>query len=225
MEPTEIHASHPPQTGHRWLDIALAGAAVLVSLVSLYVAVDNGRAMERLVAANSWPNLYFDVELTEGSTPESFALNMKLANNGIGPARLETLEIWSGAQPLASVVDVLAALKNTALGAPVPARIAGMTAVGSVIGIGETRELLEIALSEATLRMPAVEFAGLIESRVCFCSVFEECRVADSRVDNGRPRIVEHCRVPEVPYQDDLTRSLPTQNASTPRDTVPSVAD
>jgi hypothetical protein len=100
-----------------------------------------------------------------------------------------------------------------------------MTAVGSVIGVGETRELLGIGLSEATLRMPAVEFAGQIESRVCFCSVFEECRVADSRVDNGRPGTVDRCPAPEVPYQDDLTRSLPALNATAPRPVVPSVAN
>jgi len=100
-----------------------------------------------------------------------------------------------------------------------------MTAVGSVIGVGETRELLDIAMSEATLRMPAVEFAGLIESRVCFCSVFEECRVADSRVDNARPRTVDRCPVPQVPYQDDLTHSLPALNANTPRPAVPAAAN
>lgn len=54
METPEVHV-HPHHTGHRWVDYVIAGTALLVSVISLWVAVGHGRTMEKLVAANSWP--------------------------------------------------------------------------------------------------------------------------------------------------------------------------
>ena len=54
------HAAH--STGRRWLDLTLALSAMFVSLVSLAVAVHHGNAMDRLVAANSWPFLMYSTD-------------------------------------------------------------------------------------------------------------------------------------------------------------------
>ena len=43
---------HHHGTGIPWLDLVLAGAAILISVISLVVSVRHGRTMERLVEAN-----------------------------------------------------------------------------------------------------------------------------------------------------------------------------
>src|SRR5437764_14602731 len=54
----ESHPHHHPHgTGFRWLDIALGVSATFVSLVSLGLGLHSGHAMEKLVAANSYPYL------------------------------------------------------------------------------------------------------------------------------------------------------------------------
>src|SRR5438094_9389422 len=54
----ESHPHHHPHgTGYRWLDITLGVSATIVSLVSLGLALHSGHAMEKLVAANSYPYL------------------------------------------------------------------------------------------------------------------------------------------------------------------------
>jgi hypothetical protein len=50
--PEPPHQHHPAHSGHRWLDISLGLSAMFVSVISLVVAVEHGRTMERMVEAN-----------------------------------------------------------------------------------------------------------------------------------------------------------------------------
>jgi hypothetical protein len=66
MDSPEAPHSHPSHTGHRWLDIALGLSAMFVSVVSLVVAVEHGRTMQRMADANArmvdenaWPFVEF----------------------------------------------------------------------------------------------------------------------------------------------------------------------
>jgi len=61
----ETHEPHAHKTGHKWVDLTVAFSALLLSVVSLGIAIMDGRTMEkmadanaRMVAANSWPSLY-----------------------------------------------------------------------------------------------------------------------------------------------------------------------
>jgi len=99
METPEAHHEHPAHTGHRWLDIVLAVSAMFVSVVSLVVAIEHGRTMERMaeantkmVEANSWPFVEFDShDIDEQGKPE---VRLVLINAGIGLARIKTFELW-----------------------------------------------------------------------------------------------------------------------------------
>jgi hypothetical protein len=62
MEAPEAPHSQPSHTGHCWLDIVLGLSAMFLSVVSLVVAVEHPRTMERMadantrmLDANSWP--------------------------------------------------------------------------------------------------------------------------------------------------------------------------
>ena len=50
------HGHRAHSTGFHRLDISLALSAFFVTLVSPGLAIHNGRTMEKLVAANSYPN-------------------------------------------------------------------------------------------------------------------------------------------------------------------------
>lgn len=205
MEGPEVHAPHAPHTGHRWWDFAIGGTAVLVSLISLYVAVHHGAIMERLVAANSWPNVQLSANIVRAATPERVRFEIALTNNGVGPARVETLELWNGNTPIADVNQLGKLIKANGDGARFPVQLAGATVVGTVIGARETITAVSIATAEIDQwATPMVKTATALESRVCFCSVFDECRVSDSRAANGRPVLVEKCPVPPVPFKDDI---------------------
>ena len=55
----------PRKSGHRLLDFAIALSAIVISLISLTVAIHHGRVQERLVAANSWPFLFWSTSIEQ----------------------------------------------------------------------------------------------------------------------------------------------------------------
>src|SRR5215831_14860354 len=107
MMPEAPEQHHGAHTGHRWLDISLALSAMFVSVISLVVAIEHGRTMERMadanarmVQANSWPFLQFETHnLDERGNAD---VRLVLVNQGIGPARIETFELWWDGKPMSS---------------------------------------------------------------------------------------------------------------------------
>jgi uncharacterized membrane protein len=49
MEGPEVEHAHHHHTGRSWLDLILGVSAVSISFISLFLAIHNGNAMERLV--------------------------------------------------------------------------------------------------------------------------------------------------------------------------------
>src|ERR1700733_6428331 len=104
------HGHRGHSSGFHWLDISLALSAFFVSLVSLGLAIHNGRTMERLVAANNYPNIdfaygnTFDFHDGRGVRP---GLYVSLENTGIGPARLRAVELSFAGRPVANLHALL----------------------------------------------------------------------------------------------------------------------
>ncbi|ACJ00386.1 hypothetical protein RC1_3018 [Rhodospirillum centenum SW] len=186
----------------------MACAALLVSCVSLYVAVHHGETMEKMVAAASWPNLEANVTVGGQDGPDTARLGIAISNTGVGPARLETLEIWHGDTPLSdarALIDALAAEAKPAIPS-LSARLEARSLVGTVIGAREDSALLTVAPEDSgAWQLPIIRFAVRVQSRLCYCSVFDECYVSDTRARRGRPERVAHCPEPAVPYRDDTT--------------------
>jgi hypothetical protein len=208
MEGVEVHTPHKAHTGHRWLDITLGVSALMVSAISLYVAVHHGQTMEKLVEANSFPNVELNLDLAEGARPEDFVVRITAENNGVGPARIESLEFWDGGRPLTSVRDVVTAIKSRGDGRKLTSQLAGSTVVGGLLGASKSKAILELRLDRKTWFGPAAQFSAAAQDRVCYCSVFDECFVADSRVHKGRPSAVRICPTPAHAYQDDISGVL-----------------
>lgn len=107
VDTPEAPHSHPSHTGHRWLDTVLGLSAMFVSVVSLAIAVEPGRTMERMadantrmVDANSWPFVQF---VTHNVDEKGKAgVRPVLTNEGIGAARIETFEMWWDGKPMTS---------------------------------------------------------------------------------------------------------------------------
>ena len=87
--------------------MSLGLSAMFVSVISLGVAIEHGRTMERMADANermvqasSWPFVEFSTHnVDERGSPN---VRLVLTNEGIGPARIETFELWRKGQPMAS---------------------------------------------------------------------------------------------------------------------------
>jgi hypothetical protein len=185
MTPEQEHAHLPHRTGHRWLDLTLALCAMFVSVVSLIVAVRHGATMDRLVAANSWPFLTYG---TDNEDPQGQRrITLKVENAGVGPARIQTFEMWWQGQPVASADELLIRCcmvqPHTQLEAP-DARALHLS-VGLVAPIvlraGDAQNIFSLERTETNSDVwDRLDLARLhLKLRACYCSVFDECWVSD----------------------------------------------
>ena len=212
MEVPEIHTPHVPPSGKRWLDMALAASAFIISLVSLWLGIQHGRAMEKLVAANSWPNIEFDT-IVDRRGATGAELKLQLDNNGIGPARVETLELWYRDAPLADIAALVQALGGSAA-----FKVESASVSGFVIGAQQKQMLVTLTATDGVRYVETLlQGAGAIKARICYCSVFDECYVNDTRDRQPRPQRVDACPVPRQPFRDDMTTAeLATMAAALP---------
>jgi hypothetical protein len=196
------HVAHG--TGHRWLDLTLALSAIFISLVSLGVAVHHGNAMDRLVAANSWPFLTYGTDNEDAQGHRRIVL--KIENAGVGPARVETFEVWWQGQPVSSADELLRRCCVPDAQAPInssAARAMNLT-VGiiapSVMRAGGEQSFLGLELTEANAavwhRLDVVRMQ--IKMRACYCSVFDECWETDLWQTSTRD--LKRCPAAKVPF-------------------------
>ena len=192
-----VHA-HPPHTGRRWVDVAIAISAITISVVSLFVAVENGRTERKLVAANSWPFLVFSSQQT-GLVQGSRTVTLRVENDGVGPARIQSVIVrWNGA-PVRTHGEFL----SRCCGMP-DADFAGQIKLGvvsenSIVGVLPPRGGVDfLALQErsgnATIWNALNEARHALTFDACYCSVLDECWRTDLRSTTA-PRPVRQCTV------------------------------
>jgi hypothetical protein len=202
------HHHHAGHTGQRWLDITLALSAMFVSLISLVLAIVHGRTMERMADANtrmveasSWPFIQFDTHnIDEHGAAD---VRLVLTNKGIGPARVQTFELWWNGHAMASP---LALIKACCSGTPAELAQTNTTAFGigstapSILRAGDHSDFFSVPSTPKNVDLWNrfnVE-RDKITVRVCYCSVFNECWVGSGTTTQATP--VAACTKPEVPY-------------------------
>jgi len=198
VESPEVHSHVPHGTGIRWLDLSFGLGALFTSLVSLWIAVQNGNDMNRLVQANSFPylQLYQSTEAPDGKP----RLALVVSNRGVGPGEIRTAELLVNGKP---EPDLNAALADCC-GAPSSyAAMRTSTLFGQMLRPGENLEYMQLpvtARDQAAAKLLKAAMADKIETRICFCSVFDECWATSTRAE-GRPTAVAECPSPKQMYR------------------------
>ena len=192
IEAPEIE-KHRHKTGHSHVDLILGSLAVLMSIVSIFIAVHHGQTMERLVEANSWPNISYSTGNELPGQPRTITLALR--NTGVGPARIDSFEVFYEDKPVRNFPELLRACCDAS-----STNFAMSLVRDEVL---PARDEIDFATFSAGPNTPKVWEAlnaqrfG-VRVRVCYCSVFEECWVKDSRV--ARPSPVAQC-APSQPVE------------------------
>jgi len=171
------HAHH--HTGRSRLDVILGVSAVAISFISLFLAIHNGNAMERLVEANSWPSVQTTFStLNPDATPH---IHLDIANKGVGPARIDSLEVTYNGAPLGDGRAVLNAMLGRTTVPPHP-RIQTSTITHAVVAAKETISFIDFKPEEYSAEDYEAMRMGVqkLNFRTCYCSVFDECWITDS---------------------------------------------
>jgi hypothetical protein len=190
MESPEVDHLHHPHTGHQWVDLLLGISAVSISFISLFLAIHNGKAMERLVEANSWPYVQITFStLNADGTPH---IHLDVANKGVGPARIEFLEVTYNGHPVSSPRAMLNAMLNRTTVPPLP-RIQTSDVLNSVLAAREQMSFVDFKIEEFSIEDYDAIRVGVqkLNFRGCYCSVFDECWMTDT--SKTRPAKVKEC--------------------------------
>ena len=209
------HEHEPHKTGHNMFDLAVSLCALLISAVSIYMAWHTGHMMEKLVHANSWP--FLQLGSSNGGGDGTLAIGFAVSNAGTGPARIHSFELLvdgklvvANGKPVRKDVqfslDALLhgccsdrlqrdlkvvggnrdALLEPVSTSPVHSRFLAPSAGASALHWPRTES--NKALWEA---MDEARKNGRIVMRACYCSVFDECWLAET--GKFPPESVDSC--------------------------------
>jgi hypothetical protein len=195
LEGPEVHQPHARHRGlPQWLELTIAGTALVTSLSSIAIAVHHGKTMEKLVQANSIP---FVIGGFSDITPDGErVLSMDLLNRGAGPAKQRSLRVKVDDRYVTSVQELLAA----SLG---PERA---QAAREPLGIAKNRVKMRFLAADGELQavfrsVKTAENAQYWEAleaaqprwslEYCYCSVFEECWYVRNKWEEPEP--IDEC--------------------------------
>lgn len=191
----------PRKSGNRIFDVAITVCILLVSVSSLIIAVVHSRTLERmadanakLVEANSWPFLSY-------YTSNGSSISMSIVNDGVGPAKIEAIEVrWAG-KSYDNAVDFLRACCTFI---PKTADIQYEFIAGRVLRAGQLINILTLPHTRADDAawnvLNRTRVSRRLSVNVCFCSVFDQCWIDDIVRFSLTPREVDRCVRPAVPY-------------------------
>lgn len=206
----DVEVVEPPHrhhaVGEHWLDKVLPVSAILISVVSIWIAYHHGEVMqklvdqnERLVAANSLPHIALEVRDPVDNRGLA-QLNFVASNAGVGPAEIRSVEMLLDGKPVSNSRELLKGCCNLDTSEYRRAPLEGI-----MLRPGESRLFLAVD-SRPVIGRPAFDrfykawLADRIETRVCYCSVFEDCWTRTSEA-GSRPRPVgKQCPAPKLAY-------------------------
>jgi hypothetical protein len=199
--PEEVHA-HPKHTGRFRVDLIIALTAILLSVISLAVAIEHGRTQRDLVAASTWP--YVGVSLSNGANDKGDIV-IGISNDGVGPAKLQSFEVFYKGKPVSSGIDLLRRCCGLSHDRQEMAVVLnGHYFFGlvdhKVFRAGEGSDVVTLRPSPEKPEV-AKRFAGALGDlsfRGCYCSVLDECWISD--MSSTKVTKVKECPVPEHPF-------------------------
>lgn len=170
----------------RRTELFIGACVLLISLVSLFVAVSANRTQERLLAASNWPYLQYSSSNVDGEGKRVISFN--LVNNGVGPARIRSFDLRYRGKSMRNSRELL---RECCLQDPTQATPTATvsTVRRRVLAPGEQVTFLRIPLHEATeAAWQALNREAFnVQLRVCYCSVLDDCWMLDTDKPESEP--------------------------------------
>jgi hypothetical protein len=178
-----------PRQGLRSLlgvQILVALPTFVISLALAYFSFVQADASRKMQRTETWPYVSYG---TDNSSPDvRDEISFSLSNDGVGPARLQEMEFLYNGKAMTNPVDFM---RDCCVAGK---KLAFTTdRVDGVLRPGEKRKFIRMAKTdenEATWdRLNNERWKVVV--RTCYCSIFDDCWVFDSR--KAQPDSVKVC--------------------------------
>jgi hypothetical protein len=164
----------------------LSVAGVFIGVVALYAALTESEAARKQTAATVWPYLQF--EISDYANEAGAGFSIAFSNAGVGPARVREMQLSIADRPVTDWETAVARLVEEERPA-----FGQNFIIGRVLTPGESVTLVQThdrRLVEAFRQAVALPGTWV---RLCYCSIFDECWLRDSRDEAADPEPVEAC--------------------------------
>jgi hypothetical protein len=164
----------------------LSVAGVFIAVVALYAALKESAAVRQQTAAAVWPFVQLLIEDYDSGDSARFA--MSFMNVGVGPARLHAVRLELDGKPMRDWAQAV-----TTLGGDTTSSVSRNFISGRVLRPDEKVDMISTMEPDLARRFQAAIADPNNFIVYCYCSIFGECWVADSRRDLQDPAPVEIC--------------------------------
>lgn len=189
------------------IDLILALAAIFISAVSLVVAIRTEQSQRDTLSASIWP--FLQRNINAGGVDDQSEMTVGISNDGVGPAKVRSVEVFYKGQPVSSADDLLRKCCGYRTDIPKTQQIPGGYSVSvadnTVQRAGEQNQMIRIKPSAQAPDIPNRFRTALrhLTFRGCYCSVRDQCWVSD--LASTTTTEVAVCPAPEHPF-DPLGR-------------------
>ena len=194
MTETTDHASRARDSRLTLSNLGSA-LALAVSVFALALGAYQTRLMQSQARASVWPYLSIGYSYTSHVDRDAFIWTVN--NNGVGPAKVESVTLTLDDKPMRRWEEVL-----TALGVTTTPSTAMSSIGGEVIPPNTNRETtiapIKVHEREAARLFKAAE--KRFHMNVCYCSVYDDCWIAHWQQAKVDP--VARCEVAGVQFEN-----------------------
>lgn len=167
----------------------LSLVGVFVGAVALYAALNESRAVRQQTAAAVWP--YLQIMIRDRETEQDAHFSLRFTNVGVGPARMQSMLVEVDGRAMVQwrqVLDLINPKKGE------DAQNYGRSFITNrVIAPGEEVEVLSTTDRELVRGLRQGVYSGRANVTFCYCSIFEDCYLQETRSPTTRPVEVAHC--------------------------------
>ncbi|MEQ8859291.1 MAG: hypothetical protein RIC56_11655 [Pseudomonadales bacterium] len=164
----------------------LSVVGVFIAVLALYAALTESEAVRQQTSAAVWP--FVQLSIADFDSGEDAGFTLSFTNAGVGPALVRALRVIVDGAPMRDWAQVVVHLGGT-----LDDQVGRNHISDRVLSPGQTIDLISV-----TNPGLARQFQSLIANTensiaYCYCSIFNDCWLADSRHQALDPEPVEVC--------------------------------
>lgn len=164
----------------------LSVVGVVIAIIALYAALTESAAVRQQTAAAVWPFVQFAIEDSDTAGTADFTIS--LTNTGVGPARIRAVQLIIEGEP---VTDWASAVERQ--GGEIIDRVSRNFVNNRVLSPDE--QVVAFSTWDPVLARNMLATVASPDTYIvyCYCSIFDDCWLADSRRDLHEPEAVAAC--------------------------------
>jgi hypothetical protein len=166
--------------------MVLSVVGVFIAVLALYAALTESQAVRQQTAAAVWPFVQLSVE--DYDTGDRAGFMLSVTNSGVGPALVRSVRVILNGQAMRDWEQVV-----TQLGGELNDQVGRSTLSDRVLSPGVRRDLITVTDQDLARQFQTMIANPENSISYCYCSIFDECWVADSRRQALDPETVQSC--------------------------------